>query len=138
MAKGKSKAAKGRGKGKPPVPKSQCMTLEEDEETRCTNPPTHGSPPERCEVHQGQYVILTKEYKGAQMIVEGILGGLGLPSKAEISGYTDSRVALDKAQLIRRYVEAIRTEKTGREIHHGRFFLKSEWAWRTTEKTGLT
>lgn len=103
----------------------QCLTLDEDEETRCTQPPTHGSPPGRCETHDGQYRSMTKKYKDASNIVDEIRKGSNIPTKAEISRYTDFHSALQKAHWMRRYVEAIRVEKTGREMHHRRFFLKS-------------
>lgn len=102
----------------------QCLTFEEDEITRCTRLPTHGSPPERCEVHHGQYCKMIQKYKDASKIVDEIRNGSSIPTKAEISGYADFHAALQKARWMRQYVDAIRVEKTGREIHYRRFFLK--------------
>ena len=104
--------------------KEQCLALE-DEETRCIQPPTHGSPPERCETHDGQYRNMTKKYKDASKIVDEMQMGSNIPTKAEILRYTDFHSTLQKARWMRKYVEAIRVEKNGREIHHRRFFLKS-------------
>lgn len=117
--------AKVRSAPAPSKSKEQCLTLEEDEETRCTQPPTHGSPPERCETHDGQYRNMTKKYKDASHILDEMRKGSNIPTKAEISRYTDFHSTLQKARWMRKYVEAIRVEKIGREIHHRRFFLKS-------------
>jgi hypothetical protein len=104
---------------------SQCLALDEDEETRCMQPPTHGTPRERCQTHYGQYCTMTKRYKDASKIVDDMRKGSNIPTKAEISSYTDFHSAMQKARWMRQYVEAIRVEKTGRKIHHQRFFLKS-------------
>jgi hypothetical protein len=69
---------------------------------------------------------MTKRYKDASLIVDKMRKGSKISSKAEISGYTDFHLAPQKARWMRQYVEAIRVEKTGREIHHRRFFLKSK------------
>lgn len=107
------------------VPKVQCQTLEEDEETRCTKPPTHGHPtPERCAVHHAQYRTLTQKYKDASKVVDEILAGAAIPTKDDIQNYNDLHSTLEKARWLKRYLEAIRTERKGREIHLMRFFLK--------------
>ncbi|KAK7036699.1 hypothetical protein VNI00_011364 [Paramarasmius palmivorus] len=105
---------------------SVCQTLDEDEITRCTQPATHGNPtPNRCESHHRQYCTLTGAYKDASRTVDEILGPKNvLPTLSEVSRYNDYHSALEKARWVRRYVEAIREEKIGREIHHRRFFLK--------------
>src|SRR6202051_215563 len=91
----------------PSKTKEQFLTLKEDEETQCTQPPTHGSP-ERCETHDGQYRNMTKKYKDASNIVDEMRKGSNIPTKAEISRYTDFHSALQKALWMRKYVEAIR------------------------------
>ncbi|KAF5365208.1 hypothetical protein D9758_005462 [Tetrapyrgos nigripes] len=105
-------------------PPSSCQTLEEDETTRCSQRATHasGQPPNRrCALHHEQYCKMTKAYKDASEIVNE-LGDI--PEDAEIPGYTDHCTCLEKAYWLRRYIEAIRTGRTRREIHHRRFFLK--------------
>ncbi|KAG1789732.1 uncharacterized protein HD556DRAFT_1243442 [Suillus plorans] len=133
---GSKKKNKGRGKGNgrkkiPNVSSSQskdigpisCSTLEEDETTRCDQPPTEGF--ERCEVHQAQYRTMYKKYKDASKVVDDIESGtLELPTKEQIECYTDLHLTLNKARLVRKYLESIRVERTGRGIHQRRFFLK--------------
>ncbi|KAJ7478764.1 hypothetical protein B0H11DRAFT_2234218 [Mycena galericulata] len=94
-------------KGASSTPRSlpdQCSTLLDDEMTRCSETPSHGNPIERCRVHHEQYQIMTGRYKEAQRFVDATLEG--------------------KALLMKKYVNAIRVERTGRELHHKRFFLK--------------
>jgi hypothetical protein len=110
----------------PPEPKP-CKTLDEDEITQCSSPATHGYPVERCRVHHKQYITLTTKYKKAQQFVDQVRAGATIPTRHAIEKYTDLQPAKDKAAWIRRYLEAIREERTGREIHHRRFFLKSEF-----------
>ncbi|KAG2089345.1 uncharacterized protein F5147DRAFT_726085 [Suillus discolor] len=133
---GSKKKNKGRGKGSgrkkiPNISSSQskdvdpisCSTLEEDEMTRCDQPPTEGF--ERCEVHQAQYRTMYKKYKDASKVVDDIESGtLELPTKEQIQCYTDLHLTLNKARLVRKYLESIRVERTGRGIHQRRFFLK--------------
>ncbi|KAG8216306.1 hypothetical protein J3R82DRAFT_6372 [Butyriboletus roseoflavus] len=103
----------------------QCLTLEEDEITRCGQLATEGHPkPERCKVHHGQYRVLYKKYKDASKVVDDVKAGSELPAKEQISRYTDWHVALKKSRWVRKYLEAIRVEKAGRHIHQRRFFLK--------------
>ncbi|KAJ6595176.1 hypothetical protein DFH09DRAFT_1413150 [Mycena vulgaris] len=85
----------------------KCSTLMDDEFTRCFATPTHGTPVQRCRLHHKQYCTMTKRYKEAQKFVDETLGGSLIPSKADI-----------------KYVNAIRVERTGREIHHNQFFMK--------------
>ncbi|KAG8216313.1 hypothetical protein J3R82DRAFT_6380 [Butyriboletus roseoflavus] len=102
-----------------------CLTLEEDEITRCGQLATEGYPkPERCKVHHGQYRILYKKYKEASKVVDDVKGGADLPVKEQIGRYTDWHAALEKSRWVRKYLEAIRVEKAGRHIHQKRFFLK--------------
>lgn len=105
----------------------QCLTLVEDEITRCGQLATEGHPkPDRCKVHHGQYRTMYKKYKDASKIVDDIKDGGELPAKEQIGQYTDWHAALEKARWVRKYLEAIRVEKAGREIHQKRFFLKGE------------
>lgn len=129
MPKGKgSKAAR----GQKPSPSTgsqvtQCQTLDQDEITRCNNPATDGYPhPERCKEHQSQYRKLYTKYKAAAKIVDDTKKGREIPTKGRIQEYTDLGSTLKKARWMREYLEAIRVEKMGREIHGKRFFLKSE------------
>jgi len=111
-------------------PGPQCLTLMEDEITRCGQVATDGYPkPERCEAHNAQYRTLYKKYKDASTVVDNVKGGAELPAKERISRYTDWHTALEKARWVRKYLEAIRVEKAGREIHQKRFFLKGECRW---------
>jgi hypothetical protein len=104
-----------------------CLTLDEDEVTRCGRPATEGYPgPERCKVHHGQYCIMYKRYKDASKLVDEIKNGAELPTIHEIGRYTDYHAALDKARWVRKYLEAIRVEWAGRDLHARRFFLKGE------------
>ncbi|KAF7342643.1 hypothetical protein MSAN_02021100 [Mycena sanguinolenta] len=114
-------------KGSKPAPRTlpkQCSTLLDDEMTRCSAPPTHGNPVERCGVHHEQYQTMTRRYKEAQKFVDETLVGALIPAKDEVLTYTSLPTVLEKARLVKNYVNAIREERTGREIHHTRFFLK--------------
>lgn len=105
-------------------PKTQtCLTLEEDEMTRCGQPAAGG---ERCKAHHGQYCIMYRKYKDASKVVDTVKQGGELPRKEQIQHYTDWQAVLEKARWVRKYVEALRVEKTGRDIHERRFFLKGE------------
>ncbi|KAF9237978.1 hypothetical protein BU15DRAFT_48124 [Melanogaster broomeanus] len=111
------------------IPPIQCLTLEKDELTPCGQPlaAVEGHPkPERCKVHHGQYHILYKKYKDASKLVDEIRQAAALPKKEEISRYTDWHAALEKARWVRQYLEAIRVEMIGRDIHQRRFFLQGE------------
>jgi hypothetical protein len=111
----------------PNKPLPLCLTLEEDEMTRCEKPATDGHPlPIRCKQHQAQYVKMYKKYKDAAKVVDDIKRGGSIPTKEQLSRYTDVEVPLEKARFMRKYVEAIRVEKMGRDIHSRRFFLKGE------------
>ncbi|KAJ6514450.1 hypothetical protein C8R47DRAFT_1173146 [Mycena vitilis] len=107
----------------PAVP-ARCTTLLEDGMTRCSEPPTHGRQIERCRVHHKQYQTMTGRYKEAQKFVDETIAGATIPSKEDIQGYTSIATVLEKARLMKKYVNAIRVERTGRDIHHERFFLK--------------
>ncbi|KAJ7648957.1 hypothetical protein DFH06DRAFT_1208618 [Mycena polygramma] len=108
----------------PSTVKAQCTTLLEDGMTRCSETPTHGKPIERCRVHHKQYQTMTGRYKEAQKFVDETLAGAAIPSKEDVQGYTSITTVLEKARLMKKYVNAIREERTGRDIHHHRFFLK--------------
>lgn len=107
-------------------PVKMCLTLEVDEMTRCNLPASHGQHRERCRKHHAQYIDMYKKYKESAKVVDQIRLGASIPTKEEIDRYMEVKRALDKAREVRRYVEAIRVEKTGRDIHGRRFFLKSE------------
>ncbi|KAJ7511581.1 hypothetical protein B0H11DRAFT_1700199 [Mycena galericulata] len=109
---------------KPRVHSDKCSTLLEDEMTRCSDIPTHGGPIKRCRVHHEQYQTMTRRYKEAQKFVDETLAGALIPTKEEVSGYTSIPTILEKARLMKKYVNAIREERTGRDIHHNRFFMK--------------
>ncbi|KAK7019985.1 hypothetical protein R3P38DRAFT_2972132 [Favolaschia claudopus] len=103
----------------------QCLTLLEDEITRCSEPATHGYPiAERCRVHHQQYCTMTKKYKEAQKFVDTTFDSASIPTKSDISEYDSVTAIFEKSRMMKRYVNAIRAERTGRQIHHGRFFLK--------------
>ncbi|KAF6740828.1 hypothetical protein DFP72DRAFT_1057073 [Ephemerocybe angulata] len=143
----KKQVAKAKAKGKPaqtpsssapiasipgPAPKpvnqkapAPCNTLDEDEMTRCDKPATAGHPkPDRCKEHHGQYRLLCKKYKEAQNEVDRVRNGREIPTEAEISEYTSRAETMQKLKWVSRYVKAIRVERTGRDIHSKRFFLK--------------
>ena len=102
---------------------AKCLTMEEDEMTRCGRPSvTKG----RCKVHHGQYVTMYIKYKDASKVVDEIRQGQQLPTVEQISRYVDWHVPLDKARWVRKYLEAIREERTGRDLHSRRFFLKGK------------
>ncbi|KAJ7575597.1 hypothetical protein C8J56DRAFT_974927 [Mycena floridula] len=108
------------------APARKCTTLLEDDdlETRCSNIPTHGTPVERCSVHHKQYMDTTKKYKSAQRFVDETFSASSLPTKDDVAGSTDVHVLWEKARLLKRYIKAIREERTGRELHHKRFIVK--------------
>lgn len=69
---------------------------------------------------------MTRAYKDASENVNKLLERLGtVPDEAQILAYTDYYTCLNKAHLVHLYVEAIRTERNGRAIHHRRFFVES-------------
>ncbi|KDR71431.1 hypothetical protein GALMADRAFT_143708 [Galerina marginata CBS 339.88] len=105
-------------------PVKMCLTLEEDEMTRCNLPASHGQHRDRCRKHYTQYVGMYKKYKESAKVVDEIRQGASIPTKEEIGRYTEVKRALDKARLVRKFVEAIRVERTGRDLHGRRFFLK--------------
>jgi hypothetical protein len=103
----------------------QCLTLDEDEVTRCGKPATKGHPQvERCRAHHAQYQKMYIKYKAASEIVENTKREGALPTKDQIDRSTDVHALLKKARWVRKYLNAIRVEKSGREIHSRRFFLK--------------
>jgi len=107
-----------------------CLTLHEDEMTRCEKPATDGYPVRnRCKEHQAQYVKMYKKYKEAAKLVDDITQGGTIPTPQQIAQYTDVGITLEKARFMRNYVEAIRVERVGRDIHSRRFFLKGEYAY---------
>jgi hypothetical protein len=115
--------AKNTGNGKKKSPNVECFTLEEDEMTRCNQPATEGNP-RRCKVHQAQYRTMYKKYKDASKVVDDIKSGSDIPTKEQIERYADLDTTLKKARWVRKYLESIRVERTGRDIHSKRFFLK--------------
>ncbi|KAJ7023110.1 hypothetical protein C8F04DRAFT_970505 [Mycena alexandri] len=107
-------------------PPKQCSTLLDDEMTRCTEIPTHGNPLQRCHMHHEQYRTMTKRYKEAQKFVDDTFAGALMPSKEDVQNYTSIPTILEQARLVKKYVNAIREERAGRDIHHKRFFLKMD------------
>ncbi|KAJ7146628.1 hypothetical protein C8R44DRAFT_757905 [Mycena epipterygia] len=85
-----------------PRTSAKCSTLLDDEMTRCSEIPTHGSPVERCRVHHEQYRTMTKRYKDAQKFVDETLGGSLIPMKAEVLAYTSVPLILEKARLLKK------------------------------------
>lgn len=109
----------------PPPPAASavqtCLTIEADGATRCHKIPPHGDL--RCRMHQKQYRTMTKRYKDASKIVDEMETS-ELPTFSQIATYNGLAETKRKASWMRRYAEAIRVEKTGREVHSKRFFLK--------------
>ncbi|KAI9566640.1 hypothetical protein HD554DRAFT_1102897 [Boletus coccyginus] len=104
---------------------AQCRTLLEDGITRCCRLATEGHPkPERCKEHHAQYRTQYKKYKVASKVVDEVKGDAELPTRGEISRYTDRHAVLEKVSWVCDYLEAVREEKDGREIHQKRFFLE--------------
>ncbi|KAJ7192654.1 hypothetical protein GGX14DRAFT_594242 [Mycena pura] len=94
--------------------------------TRCSETPTHGTPIERCRAHHEQYCAMTKGYKEAQKFVDDTFNDALIPTQEDIASYTSvSTIStiLEKAQMMKKYVNAIREEMAGRDVHHRRFFL---------------
>src|ERR1700761_8320361 len=118
---GPAMSSKSHGKGSTP---QQCLTLLEDKLTRCAETATDGYPVVHCQVHHKQYVTMTKRYKEAQKFVDNTYSSELIPFKDDILGYTSISTILEKARMMKKYDNAIREERTGREIHHQRFFLK--------------
>jgi hypothetical protein len=81
---------------------------------------------------------MTKRYKEAQKFVDETLAEALIPTKEEILGYTSIPTILEKARLMKKYVNAIRAERTGRDIHHNRFFLKGVQSFVFTVQRSLT
>jgi len=124
-ARGNTNENDAQGTSRPSPP--QCHTLLEDEITRCGQLATEGHPkPERCKEHHTQYRTLYKKYKDASKVVDEVKGGAELPTRGEIGRYTDRHAVLEKVSWVCDYLEAIRVEKAGREIHSKRFFLEGE------------
>jgi hypothetical protein len=71
---------------------------------------------------------MTKKYKDASKVVDAIRGGRDIPTFGQIASYKDFQATIDKARWMRRYLEAIRTERTGRQLQTKRFFLKGSKA----------
>ncbi|KAG9311911.1 hypothetical protein JVU11DRAFT_8172 [Chiua virens] len=102
-----------------------CLTLKKGQSTRCDQLATEGHTyPNRCKVHHGQFRILCEKYKNAQEVVDALKQEANLPTKEQMSRYTDWRAALEKAQWVRKYLEALRVERRGLEIHEQRFLLR--------------
>ena len=106
------------------VAQTLCQALEEDEMTRCDQPATEGHlQVERCKKHQTQYRLMYQKYKDAGKIVDGLKNDI--PDEEQIKQYKDVSSFLKKVRIFRNYLEAIRVERTGRQIHQSRFFLKA-------------
>ncbi|KAJ7040005.1 hypothetical protein C8F04DRAFT_948977, partial [Mycena alexandri] len=77
-----------------------------------------------CHMHREQYRTMTKRYKEAQKFVDETFAGALIPSKEDVQNYTSIPTIVEQARLVKKYVNAIREERAGRDIHHKRFFLK--------------
>ncbi|KAF9066127.1 hypothetical protein BDP27DRAFT_1330993 [Rhodocollybia butyracea] len=121
--KGKRKVQSKKSSQNPP-PLTQCATLNEDEITRCDLLAANGAP--RCKVHQAQYRKMYTKYKEAGKVVDELKVGREMPSLERITQYSDVHSTLEQARWIRRYLEAIRVERAGRDIHQRRFFAKAD------------
>ncbi|PCH37805.1 hypothetical protein WOLCODRAFT_161059 [Wolfiporia cocos MD-104 SS10] len=108
-----------RSRRRKPKPEETCLSIKQDG-SRCLQPPTDGP---RCSMHQKQYRTMYKRYKEAADIVDE-MEKVELPPVPEIEQYADLRLAKEKATWLRQYIEAIRVEKSGREVHSKRFFMK--------------
>lgn len=100
-----------------------CLTLEEDEVTRCGRPV--GPFRTRCRFHQEQYRRTYLKYKEASWRA-GYLRETTLtwiPTTREIADYDDIDTVRRKIELVYKYLELVETEKIGRDIHGRRFFL---------------
>ena len=99
----------------------RCLTLEEDEITRCGEPLTRG---QRCKVHQAQYRATYFDYKEASRRADDLRRTDSIPTKRVIEGYRDYDLILTKIEHVYEYRELVQTERIGRDIHGRRFFLK--------------
>ncbi|KAH7870590.1 uncharacterized protein C8R40DRAFT_632510 [Lentinula edodes] len=70
------------------------------------------------------------KYKEASKFVDETKSGREMPTKELIAGYTDVASILEKARWMRKYLEAIRIERTGR----GRFCAKGDDGHKTRLK----
>lgn len=130
MGKGhKSKKTSGTSRSGPraravPASTPHCQTLEEDGVTQCSLRATHGYPlHDRCKAHHQQYRNTYASYKKASCIVDRVKESHTIPTKKQISQYTIHQT-LDRAGGMRLYLQAMRVEKMGREMHTRRFFAK--------------
>lgn len=64
------------------------------------------------------------KYKDASKVVDQIKQNKTLPTKQQVEKDLEIRSILENARWVRQYLEAIRVEKVGRDIHSRRFFLK--------------
>jgi hypothetical protein len=65
------------------------------------------------------------KYKEAANHVDEVKQSGSIPTTHEIELYIELEAVLKKVKFVRKYLEAIRVERTGRRIHGSRFFLKS-------------
>lgn len=76
-------------------------------------------------MHHKQYITLTQRYKDASHIVDD-MELTPFPTKTEIEGLTHVNSVVSGLTRVRKHLEAVRTEKKGRELQHSRFFKKSK------------
>jgi len=107
---------------KNPYNRPICLTLEEDEITRCGQPADKRS--NRCQVHQAQYRTTYLRYKEASKLAEELKRTRGIPSKNEIDAYNKFGPIVRNLDHVRRYCELVLIETIGRDTHGRRFFLK--------------
>lgn len=65
------------------------------------------------------------KYKEAAKHVDEVKQSGSISTTHEIGLYNKLEVVLKKINFVRKYIEAVRVERTGRRIHGSHFFLKS-------------
>jgi len=69
------------------------------------------------------------KYKNAAKHVDEVKQSGTIPTTHEIELYVELDAVLNKVKFVRKYIEAIRVERTGRRIHGSRFFLTSAFVF---------
>ncbi|KAG6905973.1 hypothetical protein DXG01_016599 [Tephrocybe rancida] len=110
------------GAGQIPAPAAPppCQTLGEDEMTRCGQHATEGG---RCKLHTKQYRVMYTKYKEASKTVDQVKQNKIIPTKEQIKSFRKHQ-ASETISWLRKYVEAIRVERTGRDIHTKRLNIR--------------
>ncbi|KAF6753663.1 hypothetical protein DFP72DRAFT_401229 [Ephemerocybe angulata] len=107
----------------------QCITLEEDELTRCSKPATNGypSPNRLCREHYSQYRLHYNIYKEAQNEAKRFRRGREMPTASDIAKCTSRHQVMQKRKWVWLYAKAIGVELRERAIHSKRFFLAADY-----------